>query len=517
MSQFTGAVKSAAVSAFRSAMALSMAAIVFLALPGCDARIIEPEPFSVGMELMPNASKGNGGRQIDRLIVSPGSSTIGTVGGSAQLSVTALDRNGATIPNPNVTWISLDPSVARVNAKGRVTALVLGSGRIVAAADGVADTARVDVGSSVHHVPPSLVSDCSVDVTASLHTWIASVPDNSTLAFGQNACYNIDGGMVIDDRNGLTFEGNGSTFRFFTQGHGQRANWMLRGGSNLTFRNMIARGANPQAGLGAGAYVPSLEWQHAWRFRATQGAVLDNVQAYDMYGDFVNLSHDARVPFPGEPNRNIVVRNSRFERNGRYGITVTNGEDVLFENNYIGDTHWSHFNVELNGPTEAGRNIRVEGNRFGAANHFVFVSAGHGFTGRVGNILVRGNVMEADLRTCMPPIGMFAPEGRFNPDGTPLFWSGLVVENNVFRVPTGGWVADLARIRNVVIRNNQVTSNTHWGCSHDHPIRLVDSHEVSITGNTFRTMCLVHGRFWNRVFAADSLSTGVAASGNIVD
>jgi hypothetical protein len=347
-----------------------------------------------------------------------------------------------------------------------------------------------------------------VDVTQALHSWFASVPDGSTLRFGAGKCYRIDGGLVVTDRQGLTFDGEGATFKVVTAGHGQRSNWIVQGGGDITLRNMIARGANPKAGAVAEAYVRHLEWQHAYRLRGVQGALLENVQGYDVYGDFVNLSHDARKPFPGPPNRHIVVRNSQFARNGRYGITVTNGEHFTFENNTVRDVRWSGVNIELNGFNEVGRHLVIAGNRFGTMYHHVIVSAGAGVSTAVGDVTIRGNVMEADASTCLAPIAIQAPQG--------MVWSGWTIEGNTLYPQTGGWAIDLRRVRGVTIRNNAITSRTHGGCGSNHTMNLADAHDVAITGNTLTTGYLAHGRFWTTTHGADALTTGVTASSNIV-
>jgi uncharacterized protein YjdB len=441
-----------------------------------------------------------------------------TVGGTVQLTATLRDAAGNILSGRTVTWSTSNAAVATVSPTGVLTGVGAGGATVTATSEGTSAQVQVTVtgAAGVYTVPADIKADCSVDVTGALLKWIASVPNNSTLQFGTNACYRIDSGLVIDDRIGLTFEGNGSTFQVFTQGHGQRANWIFRGGSNLTLRNMIARGANPNAGLAENAYVRALEWQHGYRLRGVQGAVLDNVQAYDVYGDYVNLSHDNRVTFPGPPNRNIVVKNGRFERNGRYGFTITNAEDVVFDNNYLGETRWSHINIELNGKEELGRNVLIEGNQFGRANHHMIVSSGAGVTGRVGNFVIRGNTMVADPLTCLAPIVFSAPEGWTNPDGSPVYWDGFVIENNNLRLQTGGWGIHLLRIRDVVIRNNQMASHTHSGCSQDHVINLVDSHRVQITGNTFTTAYLAHGRFWIHTYRADALSSAISEVANVL-
>jgi hypothetical protein len=435
------------------------------------------------------------------LSAAPEEYTISRLGGRGHIKVTALTTSGVAIAAPSVSWFTSDPQIATVDRHGTVTGVQAGSVRINAAASGISAAAHVTVAPSVHHVPAAIASNCSLDVTQTLHAWIASVPDNSTLVFGEGACYTINGGMIIFDRRGLTFEGNGSTFSFSTRGHSQRASWTLHSGSNLVFRNMTVVGANPGGGLAAGAYVRELEWQHGWRFRGTQGVVLDSVQVYDVYGDFVNVSFDGRVAYPGPPTRNVIVRNSRFERNGRYGLSVTHGENLVFENNYIGDVRWSAFNIELNHSVDVGRNIRIEGNRFGPALHHLFVAKGAGFSESVGNIVIRGNSMEpASMATCLAAITVATP-------GSDRFWKGWVIEDNVLRPRNGGPGIEMVRVRDLEIRNNKIISGPQGGCGSAAPITINDSHNGNVSGNVLIGP-------WHATHTVDGLTTGFQFGGN---
>jgi hypothetical protein len=91
---------------------------------------------------------------------------------------------------------------------------------------------------TIYQVPPSIAADCSIDVTQPILSWIASVPDNSVVSFGTGACYRIEATLEMTGRNGLTFEGNGSTFRSFNPPQDQRAIWRVIGSTNFVFRNM---------------------------------------------------------------------------------------------------------------------------------------------------------------------------------------------------------------------------------------------------------------------------------------
>src|SRR6267143_718996 len=71
---------------------------------------------------------------------------------------------------------------------------------------------------SVYAVPSTVASNCSVDVTMALSTFIASVPDGTasapnTVLFGSGGCYRVDYPFVVAYRNNLTIDGNDATIR----------------------------------------------------------------------------------------------------------------------------------------------------------------------------------------------------------------------------------------------------------------------------------------------------------------
>lgn len=229
--------------------------------------------------------------------------------------------------------------------------------------------------------PASIAADCSKDVTNQLQNWVNSVPDNSTLVFPANACYRIDNRVTIANRHDLTFEGNNTTFKAFTDGSElcsatnpdcsamrTRCQWVITGGSNITMRDMIVRGANPNAGLSDAAYDANREAQNAYTVGAgANGVLLDHVQAYDVYGDFVYLA--------GRPN-NVTVRNSTFARDGRQGWTVASATNVLFDHNSVTDTRRSTIDMEPNIGSDPISNVTFSNNDFGPGRFAVLSNNG---------------------------------------------------------------------------------------------------------------------------------------------
>ncbi len=318
-------------------------------------------------------------------------------------------------------------------------------------------------------VPPSIPDDCSVDVTARLLAWIASVPENSTLEFRQGACYRIDDSLRIEDRHGLIFEGNGATFKVVSEPDPRRRHILVYGGGDLIFRNLTVQGAHPNAGTAVEAYQTAREFQHAFSLQGVAGVLLDRVRAFDVYGDFVYIGPDTR-PGRGQPwSQRVTVQDSTFERNGRQGITVVAGEDVLISGNHIGQVRRATFNMEPTAATWGARRVRIVNNVTGTGRLLWFSSGGQG--SNVSDITIAGNVMQAATGT--PVIFVVAPSGaRRGP---------FLIERNTFIV--GGSPAPgfrFGRVTGVTFRNNRATFPANREMI---AVGLEDSRQVVVEGN----------------------------------
>lgn len=288
-------------------------------------------------------------------------------------------------------------------------------------------------------VPSSIPSNCTRDVSTDLVAWIASVPDGSTLRFTPQGCYRVDRNMTIRNRNGLTLEGNGATFRAFTDGRElpprearTRSMFTFWRGSNLTVRNTIVIGANPHAGVNDRAYVKALEAQTAYVIGGVRNMVLDHVQAYDVYGDFV---------FVGAATQGLVVRDSTFARNGRQGWTI-NGQDILFERNSIRQTRRATIDLEPSSTASITRRVTIRNNTIGVGRLFFF--ANEGLPAPTEDVSIIGNRLVGKAMTIRvnPPSGTRA---RYR------------VIGNVSDTPVGFHGGGAFQFRNVVgieIRNN---------------------------------------------------------------
>jgi hypothetical protein len=316
-------------------------------------------------------------------------------------------------------------------------------------------------------VPASIPSDCSRNVTADLNRWIASVGDGSVLRFTPFGCYRIDGTLRIENRNNLTFEGNGATFRAYTDGRELGANartrsqFVFAGGSNITVRNVIVRGANPHAGMDDAAYVADLEAQHGFVIGGTVGIVLDHVQVYDVYGDFV---------YVGAPSRNVLVENSVFRRNGRQGWTVAGGDGVTFDHNMISDTRRATIDMEPVSTSSAQRNVTFSNNTIGDGR--LFLVSNHGASAQTVNFAFLYNHLVLKPMT-------------IHVEGDPGVRSHYRVIGNTSDTAAsqeGGGVIYFDGTSDVEIRDNVVPVQPNRGIS---GVGLANTTNVEVSGNRF--------------------------------
>lgn len=216
------------------------------------------------------------------------------------------------------------------------------------------------------NVPNSIASDCSVDVSSDLNAWFATIPDDRLIRFAANGCYKIENSLFLKNRNKLTFDGNGSTFRADTTGASttppssdlslnygflwprQRAHWLAESGSDLRFLNMTVQG--PQT---ACTYVSAYEEQSGFHLNAVNGAVIERTTVRDIYGDFVSVQ---------TLGQKILIQDNSFDCAARQGIAVVEGTDIVVRRNSLTRIGRSLFDVEPAVSTWQNRRISIHDN-----------------------------------------------------------------------------------------------------------------------------------------------------------
>jgi hypothetical protein len=313
----------------------------------------------------------------------------------------------------------------------------------------------------VYHVPKSIPADGSTDVTRDLMKFIASVPDHSRIDFRSNGRYRIEGTVMIPDRHGLRIWGNGATLFATTMGKGgfrekqTRRHLVFLRGSDLRVRYLKIVGVNPRPGV----YDSKYEGQHGIAFYGVQGGRARFCTIRNVYGD--NVYIDRAIPDNRGivPSRHIVVDGNVCRGNGRQGMTVVCGEDIVFSNNRLDLVGLTTFDLEPDVIQEWVRGVLVTGNTIGT--HGAAFVAG---SGRVDDVTVEKNVSS---RQCLSVWAANKAVHKTN-------W--VVRGNRSPAVYTSPWLHRFENASRVVMTGNATaTNNIAVMLNHAHDVRIHDN------------------------------------------
>jgi Bacterial Ig domain len=310
---------------------------------------------------------------------------------------------------------------------------------------------------TTYTVPSTIASDCSVDVTQPLLSWIASVPNDSILSFGAGKCYRVEGTIELRNRSALQFDGNGSTFKSLNPPDDQRAMWRVVDSTGFAFRNMTIKGSYASGGT----FASGIQHAHGIDLRGTNADV-GGVTFSDLGGDCVYFGQGYSSALTRSSGS---VHDSSCSRIGRNGISVTAADDVRVERVTTSAIGYIVFDVEPNTGTGWGsRNITFDNNTIGSYYLYAYavvqnaLNANQTFS---NNKVVGGKGLR---------VGVVAPGGSVRPQNVTITgnsadtatWSpalefqnvdGLTVTNNVVPM-SGGTMATVTNSCNVAFSGN---------------------------------------------------------------
>jgi Right handed beta helix region len=336
-------------------------------------------------------------------------------------------------------------------------ALVVAVCGLAAIAGQVGPAAAVD-GRGASEVPDPTGK---VDATADLQALIDGTPDGGVVRLAARSDYRVEGTLVVEERHGLRIEGNGARIFATTVGDLHRGQIRIIGGSDLVVSDLEIHGAHPHAGLAERAYVPELEGQYGIRLDGATDVEIDRVRIRDVYGDFVYISrHEGDRRW----SERVWIHDSNFARNGRQGIAVVAGRDVVIERNTFTDTRRATIDLEPNSPSWGADNVHIIDNEIGPGR-LLFVAAGG--RGPVNRVVVARNVLRGHLLN----LWVIPPDG----DHRQRFW---VVDNTS---DTGAARPPLqfTRADGVIVSGNRQPMTKPGEAL----VQAVDSCDVSVTGN----------------------------------
>lgn len=345
--------------------------------------------------------------------------------------------------------------------------IVLGIIAIIACNNGPTDTsgsgpAPTLEGAVVMSTTPNLKELSAIDptgtsdVTDELNAYLAGIPNGSVVTLPAGARYRAEGIVRLIGKTNLTIEGNGALIFAKTDGsratppQGLGSSWPrgrshveIVGGSGIVIRNLAVKGANPNAGAAAGAYVAELEGQHGFDVASVSDLILDRVTVTDTYGDLINISGKG-----GILSSNVRVTSSHLERSGRQGITMKGVRDVQILDSYVGEVGRSVIDFEPATLSGGGaQNVLIKGNTFGECRHLLLTAGGIG--PNVNDIfLVENRLVGIGLK-----VRVYAQDGARR--------SNFKILRNVSEVSLGLPVAALrfGRVDGIEVRGNYQRMN----------------------------------------------------------
>lgn len=195
--------------------------------------------------------------------------------------------------------------------------------------------------------------------------------------------YRVEGTLHVRQRHGLTFEGSGATI-FATEGASEpeRSHWWLESSTDIQVRDLTVRGVHPNPGT----HVVAVQWQHAFQiYGGSDIEIGPNVTVSGNLGDGVYVARWAD---------GVYVHDCTISRNGRMGVAVVAGRNVLVERCTFNDIGYSVFDIEPNegnSPAEGADAITFRDNVVDGPVFSKFFAMG-GY-GPISNVVVSGNTV----------------------------------------------------------------------------------------------------------------------------
>jgi Right handed beta helix region len=242
----------------------------------------------------------------------------------------------------------------------------------------------------------------ATDVTADLTAAIEALPDGSTLTFRPDGRYRLDCTVIVSERVGLTIDGQGATFLAPAPPCDTNGIWSFRGGRGHVIRDVTIVGEHPRPG----SYEPPLEFQMGVEVAGVVGMEVADVTVRNVYGDCVYVGYET---YGGSLAwaEDVWVHGLDCAGNGRQGIAVTAGRNVLVERSTFADQAYVVFDIEPDAPPNGVDGVTIRENVVSGRVEDRFLSIGG--TGDVRNVVVEGNEVRdgenQGIWTSIEPLG----------------------------------------------------------------------------------------------------------------
>ena len=160
------------------------------------------------------------GQQTSRIVVSPDSVDMTSIGDTIQLIATAFDMGDREVPGAELTWTSEDPTVATVNNQGVVTAQMNGQTLVTVTWKDVSASVTVTVEQQAHRILAAPQTVHFADAGETKELFVLVIDANDMEIPGAELAWSSENPTVatVDDRGVVTARMEGVTRVTVTSG-----------------------------------------------------------------------------------------------------------------------------------------------------------------------------------------------------------------------------------------------------------------------------------------------------------
>ena len=241
-------------------------------------------------------------------------------------------------------------------------------------------------------------------------SFIASVPNGSTIVFKAGGTYRVNVALKISGKTNVTFNGNGATIK--AVGTGYNENYSLfyfvsygGGNSGIKVRNFNLVGSDPTPGT----FSSGQEGQHGILVDGGTNFEIDHNTFSAAFGDGVEVNSGAS---------GVHIHDNTFTNTGRNGLSVIWGNHVEFDHNTLGHMGYMPFDVEPNTSSQPSSFISIHDNATGYWSNAFFAVDGSSTGAAIHDISVTNNTSTGmSLLTVVVGPG---PQAEHHVHGQPL-------------------------------------------------------------------------------------------------
>jgi hypothetical protein len=281
----------------------------------------------------------------------------------------------------------------------------------------------------------------STDVAGALQDFVDDAANGSVLCLVAGATYRVDAPIRISHRSNLTLDGHGARLR--SPVARDNAFITVNEGSGIALRNLVIEGANAAAGT-SGALDRDRQHGHAFALEAVRSVLIEDTTVRRVFGDFVYVGTNSSLVW----SDGVTIRNNDFALNGRMGVAVVAGRNVVIAGNSFDKVGMFTLDIEPNrySPPTGGDNIEFSGNWVGSGTHtnlygpLFFGALGSGNT---TNVRILNNTLAGQaLRIWVDPLEDHYVRRSFT------------ISGNVSSVPMAGPAMRFTDVDGVTVTNN---------------------------------------------------------------